>query len=30
VVRREAEPGAVVQVGPSSIEATVSELPFTA
>jgi len=30
VVRREAEPGAVVQVGPSSIEATVSELPFSA
>jgi folate-binding protein YgfZ len=30
VVRREAEPGATVQVGPSSIEATVSELPFGA
>jgi folate-binding protein YgfZ len=30
VVRREAEPGAVVQVGPSSVEATVSELPFGA
>jgi folate-binding protein YgfZ len=30
VVRREAEPGAVVEVGPSSTEATVSELPFTA
>jgi tRNA-modifying protein YgfZ len=30
IVRREAEPGARVQVGPSSIEATVSELPFTA
>src|SRR3954469_6467168 len=28
VVRREAEPGAAVQVGPSSIGATVSELPF--
>ena len=30
VVRREADPGAVVQVGASSVEATVSELPFTA
>jgi tRNA-modifying protein YgfZ len=30
IVRREAEPGSQVQVGPSSIEATVSELPFTA
>jgi tRNA-modifying protein YgfZ len=30
VVRREAEPGAVVQVGASSVEATVSELPLTA
>jgi folate-binding protein YgfZ len=30
VVRREAEPGAAVQVGDSSVEATVSELPFTA
>jgi folate-binding protein YgfZ len=30
VIRREAEPGAVVLVGPSSIEATVSELPFRA
>jgi folate-binding protein YgfZ len=30
VVRREAEPGAVVRVGESSVEATVSELPFTA
>jgi folate-binding protein YgfZ len=30
IVRREAEPGDVVHVGPSSIEATVSELPFTA
>jgi tRNA-modifying protein YgfZ len=30
VIRREAEPGAVVQVGPSSAEATVSELPFEA
>jgi folate-binding protein YgfZ len=30
IVRREAEPGAQVQVGPSSIEATVSELPLTA
>jgi folate-binding protein YgfZ len=30
IVRREAEPGARVQVGSSSIEATVSELPFSA
>jgi folate-binding protein YgfZ len=30
IVRREAEPGAHVQVGSSSIEATVSELPFRA
>ena len=30
VVRREAEPGAVVHVGASSVEATVSELPLTA
>jgi folate-binding protein YgfZ len=30
VVRREAEPGAIVHVGPSAIEATVSELPLTA
>jgi folate-binding protein YgfZ len=30
VVRREAEPGTVVQVGDASVEATVSELPFTA
>jgi folate-binding protein YgfZ len=30
IVRREAEPGTQVQVGPSSIEATVSELPFSA
>jgi folate-binding protein YgfZ len=30
VVRREAEPGAVVQVGGSSVAATVAELPFTA
>jgi tRNA-modifying protein YgfZ len=30
VIRREAEPGAQVHVGPSSIEATVSELPFSA
>jgi tRNA-modifying protein YgfZ len=30
VVRREAEPGAQVHIGPSSIEATVSVLPFSA
>ena len=30
VIRREAEPGAVVQVGPSATEGTVSELPFAA
>jgi tRNA-modifying protein YgfZ len=30
VIRREAEPGSQVHVGPSSIEATVSELPFSA
>jgi len=30
VIRREAEPGAVVHVGRSSTEATVSELPFAA
>jgi folate-binding protein YgfZ len=30
VIRREAEPGSQVHVGPSSIEATVSQLPFTA
>jgi folate-binding protein YgfZ len=30
VVRREAEPGAIVQVGGSSVAATVAELPFTA
>ena len=30
VIRREAEPGAVVHVGDASVEATVSELPFTA
>jgi tRNA-modifying protein YgfZ len=30
VIRREAEPGSQVLVGPSSIEATVSQLPFSA
>jgi folate-binding protein YgfZ len=30
VLRREAEPGAAVEIGESSVEATVSELPFTA
>jgi tRNA-modifying protein YgfZ len=30
VIRREAEPGTIVHVGPSSSEATVSELPFAA
>jgi folate-binding protein YgfZ len=30
VLRREAEPGAAVEIGASSVEATVSELPFTA
>ncbi len=28
LVRREAEPGATVAVGPASIGATVAELPF--
>jgi tRNA-modifying protein YgfZ len=30
VIRREAEPGAIVEVGSSATEATVSELPFAA